>query len=164
LRYAPHVLRRRFGSTGLVVSALGFGAGHIGDPALDEGEVGRLLNFALDAGITLFDTARGYGASEERIGRHLAHRRGEFVLSTKIGYGIPGFADWTGPGVTAGIDAALLQLRTDFIDIMHLHSCPLEVLRQEELLSALGRAVTAGKVRVAVHPMSVPPTHPAPGH
>ena len=66
---------REFGNTGLKVSALGFGAGHVGDPSMDESAVGALLNAALDAGVTLVDTARGYGLSEERIGRHLAHRR-----------------------------------------------------------------------------------------
>jgi aryl-alcohol dehydrogenase-like predicted oxidoreductase len=66
--------RRPFGRTGLAVPILGFGAGHVGDPALDEAEVGRLLHGALDLGVTLIDTARSYGLSEERIGRHLAGR------------------------------------------------------------------------------------------
>jgi aryl-alcohol dehydrogenase-like predicted oxidoreductase len=85
--------RRPFGRTGLTVPSLGFGAGHVGDPALAEAEVERLLHGALDLGVTLIDTARSYGLSEERIGRHLAGRRDEFILSTKIGYGIPGYED-----------------------------------------------------------------------
>ena len=87
------MLLRPYGSTGLQVPALGFGAGQIGDASRDEGEVRRLLNTELDLGVTLIDTARGDGLSEERIGRHLAHRRGEFVLSTKVGYGIQGLPD-----------------------------------------------------------------------
>lgn len=142
---------RPFGNTGLDVPALGFGAGHIGDLALDEHAAGELLNAALDAGITLMDTARGYGASEERIGRHLAHRRDEFVLSTKVGYGIPGFDDWTGPCIAAGIDTALGLLRTDRIDIAHLHTCPLDVLERGDVIDALDAAVAAGKVRVAAY-------------
>lgn len=142
---------RPFGNTGLDVPALGFGAGHIGDLALDEHATGELLNAALDAGITLMDTARGYGASEERIGRHLAHRRDEFVLSTKVGYGIPGFDDWTGPCIAAGIDTALGLLRTDRIDIAHLHTCPLDVLERGDVIDALDAAVAAGKVRVAAY-------------
>ena len=142
---------RPFGNTGLDVSALGFGAGHIGDLSLDERDAGDLLNAALDAGITLMDTARGYGASEERIGRHLAHRRAEFVLSTKVGYGIPGHEDWTGPCISAGIDAALVLLRTDCIDIAHLHTCPVDVLERGDVIDALEAAVTAGKVRVAAY-------------
>jgi aryl-alcohol dehydrogenase-like predicted oxidoreductase len=142
---------RAFGSTGLSVSAVGFGAGHIGDPALDEHHVGHLLNAALDAGVTLVDTARGYGLSEERIGRHLSHRRDAFVLSSKCGYGIPGHEDWTPGCITAGVDHALRLMRTDRIDVMHLHSCPLEVLRRPGLVEALQDAVRAGKVRVAAY-------------
>jgi aryl-alcohol dehydrogenase-like predicted oxidoreductase len=142
---------RPFGRTGLTVPILGFGAGHVGDPALDEAEVGRLLHGALDLGVTLIDTARSYGLSEERIGRHLAGRRHEFVLSTKVGYGIPGFDDWTGPVIIAGVDAALGRLRTDRIDVAHLHSCPLEVLERGEVVTALQSTVRAGKVRVAAY-------------
>jgi aryl-alcohol dehydrogenase-like predicted oxidoreductase len=143
--------RRPFGRTGLTVPILGFGAGHVGDPALDEAEVGRLLHGALDLGVTLIDTARSYGLSEERIGRHLAGRRDEFVLSTKVGYGIPGHDDWTGPVITAGVDAALGRLRTDHVDIVHLHSCPLAVLERGEVIAALRAAVAAGKVGVAAY-------------
>jgi len=143
--------RREFGNTGLVVSALGFGAGHVGDSATSETEVDALLNAVLDLGITLVDTARGYGLSEERIGRHLAHRRQEFVLSTKVGYDVPGYENWTGPCITAGVDAALARLRTDVVDIVHLHSCPLDVLERGDVVEALERAVEAGKVRVAAY-------------
>jgi aryl-alcohol dehydrogenase-like predicted oxidoreductase len=142
---------RPFGTTGLTVPVLGFGAGHAGDPALDETEVGRLLHGALDLGVTLIDTARSYGLSEERIGRHLAGRRDEFVLSTKVGYGIPGYDDWTGPVIAAGVDAALGRLRTDRIDVVHLHSCPVAVLERGEVTAALQAAVAAGKVRVAAY-------------
>ena len=60
----------------------------VGSDALSEADAGRLLNAALDAGISLIDTARSYGLAEERIGRHLANRRDEYVLSTKVGYGV----------------------------------------------------------------------------
>ncbi len=143
--------KRSFGNTELTVSALGLGTGQIGDGKLSEQEVSVLLNEALDAGITLFDTARGYNLSEERIGRHLGQRRSEFVLSTKIGYDIPGHTDWTGPIITAGIEAALQKLQTDYIDIVHLHSCSVEILEQGEVITALQRAVQAGKVRVAAY-------------
>lgn len=145
------LLARPFGKTGLTVSALGLGAGQIGAAELTEDAVGRLLGAAVDLGITLIDTARGYGLSEERIGRHLAHRRDEIVISTKGGYGIPGHADWTGSSLTAGIDAALSRLRTDRLDIFHLHSCPLGTLEHGEVIQALEQAVGAGKVRVAAY-------------
>ncbi|HPS78218.1 MAG TPA: aldo/keto reductase [Thermoanaerobaculaceae bacterium] len=144
-------MTRALGTTGLEVGPLGLGAGPLGDPAMDEREVERLLVGALDLGVTLVDTARSYGLAEERIGRHLARRRSEVVLSTKVGYGIDGHADWTGPCVAAGIDEAMRRLRTDHLDIVHLHSCPLETLRRGDVLVALLDAVVAGKVRVAAY-------------
>ena len=95
---------RDFGSTGLSVSPLGFGAMQVGDPRIDDAEAARMLHGALDLGITLIDTARSYGLSEGRIGRHLSARRDEYVLSTKVGYGIDGVPDWTYDCVMAGVD------------------------------------------------------------
>src|SRR5664279_3370914 len=96
--------KRQFGNTGLEVSAIGFGAGHIGDYNSDEKSIDKLLNTAVDLGVTLFDTARGYGASEERIGKFLSHRRSDIVLSTKVGYSIPGFKDWTYECIVEGVN------------------------------------------------------------
>ncbi len=143
--------QRPYGRTGLCVSALGLGAGQIGDERLAEAAVAALLNQAVDAGITLIDTARAYGASEARIGRHLAHRRDEIVISTKLGYGIPGINDWTGPCITAGVEAALVRLCTDRLDIVHLHSCPREILERGEVIAALEAAKQAGKVRAIAY-------------
>lgn len=143
--------RRPFGRTGLTVPALGFGAGGVGDPALSERDAEALLNSVLDLGIGLIDTARSYGLSEERIGRHLARRRGEFVLSTKVGYGVPGYEDWTSGCVSAGVDLALANLATDVIDVVHLHSCPRATLEQSGVVGALLEAVRSGKVRVAAY-------------
>jgi aryl-alcohol dehydrogenase-like predicted oxidoreductase len=142
---------RPFGTTGLSVPALGLGAGQLGGPGQDDGEVGRLLNQALDLGVTLIDTARSYGCSEERIGRHLAHRRGEFVLTTKVGYGVAGEADWTAGCVRRGIDEALGRLRTDVIDVVLLHSCDAAALSDPGILAALDEARVAGKLRVAAY-------------
>ena len=143
--------RRSFGSTGLVVPVLGFGGGHIGGDELSESEVARLLGEAVDAGVTFIDTARSYGASEERIGRHLGHRRHELILSTKGGYGIAGVPDWSAAAVARGIDEALGRLRVDTIDVFHLHSCAVEVLAREDVRRALDDARAAGKIRVAAY-------------
>lgn len=142
---------RPLGATGVFVSPLGLGAGRIGGPETADADVDRLVGSALDAGVTLLDTARSYGLSEERLGRALAGRRERAVLSTKVGYGVPGLADWTGACVAAGVDAALARLCTDHIDVVHLHSCGLEVLERGEVVEALRRAVAAGKVRVAAY-------------
>jgi aryl-alcohol dehydrogenase-like predicted oxidoreductase len=144
-------IRRAFGATGLTVPVLGLGAGQLGDARLGDAEAGRLLQAALDVGVTLIDTARGYGLSEERIGRHLAHRRAEFVLATKVGYGVEGEADWTAGCVRRGIDEALRRLRTEVLDVVLLHSCGPGPLHDEGILGALDEARQAGKLRVAAY-------------
>jgi aryl-alcohol dehydrogenase-like predicted oxidoreductase len=143
--------RRRFGDTGLMVSAIGLGAGQIGEPDVTEADAEEVLHTALDLGVTLIDTAHGYKASEERIGRHLGRRRGEFVLSSKGGSGVDGYEDWTPAALTASIDLSLRRTRSDRIDVFHLHSCPTDVLQRGDLQEALDAAVTAGKVGVAAY-------------
>lgn len=145
------MLFKKFGKNNFEVSVLGFGAGHIGGNNLSDSEAGRLLNFALDNGVNLFDTARGYGLSEERIGRFLSYRRNEFILSTKVGYDIPGYENWTYDIIIAGIDAALKKLRTEYIDIVHLHSCHKNILLQGEVIDALEKARSEGKLKVAAY-------------
>jgi len=142
---------RAYGDTGLRVSALGFGAGQLGRDALSEADAAALLAGALDAGVTLIDTAPSYGLSEQRIGRHLGARREQAVISTKLGYGVEGVADWTGACITGGVEQALRILRTDRIDIAHLHSCPRAVLERGEVIDALDRAKAAGKLRAIAY-------------
>ncbi|UBV43045.1 aldo/keto reductase [Deinococcus taeanensis] len=143
--------QRDFGHTGLRVSVLGLGAGQVGAEHLSEDEAGTLLNRAVDRGVTLVDTARGYGLSEERIGRHLSYRRHDFILSSKGGYDAEGAEDWTPQAVRLGIEQALTRMRCDWIDIFHLHSCPADTLRREDLLGALDDARSSGLIRVAAY-------------
>lgn len=141
--------RRALGKTGLEVSALGLGAGPLGDARLPAADAEALVKGALDRGVTLFDTAPSYGSSEERLGRALGARRHDAVLVTKGGYGVPGVADWTGEVIRLGIDAALHRLRTDVIDVFLLHSCDEGTLRRDDIVGELDRAKTAGKIRAA---------------
>jgi aryl-alcohol dehydrogenase-like predicted oxidoreductase len=106
-------LARPLCTTGLTTSILGLGGGRICSDNVSGADVDRLAGAALDAGVTLIDTARSYGLSEERLGRALAGRREGLLLSTKVGYGAPSVPDWTGEVITAGVDAALRRLRTD---------------------------------------------------
>src|SRR5579884_3817291 len=139
---------RKFGrDTDLWVFPVGLGAGQL-ESAPD---VDRLLGTAIDLGVNVIDSARSYGASEELLGRHLFGRRDRVILSTKIGYGIAGVPDWTAPCITAGVDEALARLRTDRIDVVHLHSCPREVLERGEVVEALLAARRAGKVRLCAY-------------
>ena len=142
---------RPYGDTGMQVSALGLGAGQLGDERLPEREAESLLLGALDAGITLVDTAPSYGVSEARIGRFLGARRDAVVLSTKLGYGVAGVPDWTGPCIAGGVEQALRVLRTDRIDVAHLHSCPRAVLEDGEVIAALETAKAAGKLRAIAY-------------
>ncbi len=148
--------QRPFGNTGLNVSAIGFGGAAIWHAPGEKGGVGdrdvqALLNAMLDSGVTLIDTAGMYGLSEERIGKAIASRRDEFVLSSKCGYDRDMNEDWSPGAITTGIDRSLQLLKTDRIDIMHLHSCGLDVLRQGDAIDALDRAVEAGKIRCAAY-------------
>lgn len=141
-------------AAGIDVSPLGLGAGALGDARLGEREAEVLLATAIDEGVSLIDTARSYGLSEERIGRYVgahASRRARVAISTKGGYGVEGEADWTPRAVERGIDEALVRLRTGCIDVFHFHSCPLDVAQQEDLLGALERAREAGKIRAAAY-------------
>ncbi len=142
---------RPFGKTGLTVPVLGLGTGRIGGEDVPEGVVEELLGAALDLGVTLIDTARSYGLAEARIGQYLSHRRDEFVLSTKGGYGAIGEADWTPGAVTRGIELALETMRTDCIDVFHLHSCPKETALRDDIGAALEHAREAGKIRVVAY-------------
>ena len=141
--------QRRFGDTGLSVSVVGLGAGEIGETDVGEAVAAEVLHGALDLGVTLIDTARGYGSSEERIGRHLGRRRNEFVLSSKGGHDIEGQPDWSPGSVSASIDRSLRLTRSERIDIFYLHSCPVEVLQHGNLQDTLDEAVAAGKIGVA---------------
>ncbi|MEQ1502491.1 MAG: aldo/keto reductase [Myxococcota bacterium] len=128
-------------------SKLGLGGGPLGDAALDDAAAARLIAVALDLGVGVIDTAPSYGASEDRLGRHLGPRRRDVALVTKVGYGVPGHADWTGPCVALGIDRALGRLRTDHLDAVLLHSCPAAVALRDDIVGALVAARDAGKVR-----------------
>lgn len=88
-------------------------------------EVAALLNGILDLGCNLIDTAPAYGISEERIGRAISHRRSDFVLSTKVGetfeHGQSTY-DYSESSVRASIERSRQRLKTDFLDLVFIHS------------------------------------------
>ena len=141
------------GNTGLKVSRLGVGLAEIGyELSLSDAglaEAGRVLNAALDGGINFLDTAACYGASEEMIGRTVSHRRSEFVLATKCGHGSGGYSDthWTTQGIRDNIDRSLIRLNTDYLDLVHIHSCDVDVLKRGEVIEAVEEAKRTGKTR-----------------
>jgi aryl-alcohol dehydrogenase-like predicted oxidoreductase len=164
---------RPFGSTGVQVSALGFGAAEIGSENVVDQTVDTILGMALDMGVTVIDTAAMYLDSEEKIGRSLRGRRNQFLLFTKCGRCLPPRHNLLGLGVRAhrklrrsirgvdeetsldwyprvlewNIEQSLRKLKTEWIDLIQLHSCSEEILRRGEVVEVLRRARKAGKVR-----------------
>ncbi|MCW2496252.1 aldo/keto reductase [Jatrophihabitans sp.] len=145
---------RRLGNSGLVVSVVGLGTNNLG-MKLDAEQSREVVHAALDEGITLFDTADSYGASEERLGELLEGHRDDIVLATKFGSdlrprGLSNGEDWGARGsrryITRAVEASLRRLRTDWIDLYQLHR-PDPLTPIEETLSALDDLVHAGKVR-----------------
>jgi aryl-alcohol dehydrogenase-like predicted oxidoreductase len=146
---------RRLGRTNLQVSVVGFGALSIGLGSTEQQRVTQLLNQALDKGLNMIDTAECYGYpdknhSETLIGNAIGSRRDEYVLSSKVGHENGHFGqggDWSLRSIHRTIDRSLKRLKTNYLDIVHLHGCAVEVLRAGEVTEALKQARQAGKIR-----------------
>ena len=130
------------------VSVLGFGGSEIGYEHIPAGTVKALLNGALDTGLNVIDTAECYETSEELIGKAVSHRRAEYYLFTKCGHQ-DGFdvPDWDARLIGPSIDRSLRRLRTDYLDLVQLHSCSEQTLRRGDVVTALARAREEGKTR-----------------
>lgn len=143
---------RPIGSRGLTAGAVGFGAmgltGAYGTVGSDDPAV--LINRALDLGVSLIDTAEGYGGGEnERIvGQAIAARRDEVIVATKFGLtfsnGVAG-ADGSPENAARAIDGSLERLGTDHIDLWYLHRADPDIAI-EETVGAMAEQVAAGKV------------------
>ena len=142
-----------FGKTGYKVSRLGAGLAEIGHELelADIEQAGSVLNNALDMGINFLDTAASYDISEELIGLTLAQRRDEYTLVTKAGQangdGLYG-KDWTYETVRDSIDRSLRRMKTDYVDLVQLHSCGIPDLERGDIIRALEDARDAGKTRM----------------
>ena len=93
------------------------------------------------------DTAACYGNSEELVCRAIGDRRDEFVLSTKAGHVAGDYAgqSWIAKTVRDSIERSLRRMRTDHLDIVHLHSCSVEILERGDVIRALQDAKREGK-------------------
>ncbi|QDT94588.1 aldo/keto reductase [Gimesia aquarii] len=153
---------RPLGNTGFSISALGFGAFKIGRNQQikysqsydlpDDATTDHLLNSILDLGINHIDTAPAYGISEERIGRFLAHRRKEFLLSTKIGETFENGQstyDFSRASLQSSIERSLQRLKTDVLDIVLIHSNGDDesILTETDAVEVLQTAKQAGQIR-----------------
>jgi len=141
------VQTRAIGS--LQASVIGLGCNNFGG-RINEGASVAVVDAALDAGVTLFDTADVYGGtlSEEYLGRALGRRRDQAVIATK--FGAPIDDERKGGASPAYIERAcedsLRRLDTDRIDLYQLHF-PDQAVPLEDTLLALDTLERAGKVR-----------------
>jgi aryl-alcohol dehydrogenase-like predicted oxidoreductase len=149
---------RSLGNSGLVVSVVGLGCNNFGR-TLDTDATRAVVDAAIEAGVTLLDTADSYGGgrSEEILGEVLAGRRDQVVLATKfghrsvdMGYGPAAGAKGGRSYIMRAVEQSLRRLRTDYIDLYQLHT-PDPATPIEETLTALGELVTQGKVRYIGH-------------
>ncbi|MEU6865122.1 aldo/keto reductase [Streptomyces sp. NPDC046876] len=153
MRYLP------LGSSGLQVSAVGLGCNNFGG-WLDARATREVVDAALDAGITLLDTADIYGGgggSESHLGKALKGRREQVVLATKfgfagvdMGYGPAAGAKGGRAYIRRAVEESLRRLDTDHIDLYQLHS-PDPATPVAETLAALTELVAEGKVRYIGH-------------
>src|ERR1700761_3554287 len=142
---------RRLGESGLAVSVVGLGCNNFGRRIGLE-DTRTVVRAALDAGITLFDTADIYGDSEALLGEVLGAERDNIVLATKFGMPMQGKLgpDWDARGsrryIRKAVESSLRRLQTDWIDLYQMHA-PDPKTPIAETLAALQELVAEGKVR-----------------
>jgi aryl-alcohol dehydrogenase-like predicted oxidoreductase len=150
---------RQLGYSGLKVPALSFGTGTFGGGgeffkawgSSDVAEATRLVDVCLEAGVNLFDTADIYsrGLSEEILGKAIAGRRNNLLISTKASFRMADGPNELGSSryhVISACEASLRRLGTDHIDIYHLHGFD-AITPIEETLQTLDQLVRSGKIR-----------------
>ncbi|ADO74433.1 aldo/keto reductase [Stigmatella aurantiaca] len=148
--------RRRLGSSGLEVSAIGLGCmglSHGYGPATDTQEAIKLIRSAFERGITFFDTAEAYGPykNEELVGEALAPFRDQVVIATKFGFEFDAQGGQSGMNSRPGhikevAEAALKRLKTDRIDLFYQHRVDPNV-PIEEVAGAVKDLIQEGKVK-----------------
>jgi len=141
---------RRLGNSGLKVSVVGLGCNNFG-MRIDAAQTQAVVDAAIDAGVTLFDTADIYGGtqSEEFLGKALGKRRRDIVLATKFGMPVgqdPRKRGGSRRWIMQAVEDSLRRLGTDYIDLYQHHQ-PDPDTPVDETLRALDDLVTQGKVR-----------------
>lgn len=148
--------RRQLGSSGLEVSALGFGCmglSHGYGPATDKHQAISLIRAAGDRGVTFFDSAEVYGPylNEEIVGEALAPVREQVVIATKFGFtfghdGKQQVLNSRPEHIKWAVEGSLKRLKTGIIDLLYQHRVDPEV-PIEEVAGAVKELIQAGKVK-----------------
>ncbi|SDS85807.1 aldo/keto reductase [Microlunatus soli] len=145
---------QQLGNSGLTVSTVGLGCNNFGGRMPDEA-VPPVVDAAIDAGITLFDTADVYGnrgGSETLLGKALQGKRDQVIVATKFGADMHGAngPDWGVRGsrryIRLAVENSLRRLNTDWIDLYQMHQ-PDPNTPIEETLAALSELIAEGKIR-----------------
>ena len=146
---------RHLGNSGLEVSVIGLGCNNFGR-RLDEKQTATVVSAAVDAGITLFDTADLYGengTSETYLGKALKGHRDQVVIATKFGGPmgqLPMQKGGSRQHIFQAVEDSLRRLNTDYIDLYQMHFPDLNT-PIEETMRALDDLVRQGKVRYLGH-------------
>jgi aryl-alcohol dehydrogenase-like predicted oxidoreductase len=154
---------RSLGKSGLMVSTIGLGCnnfGRAGTASESQQGTNAVIGAAIEAGVTLFDTADIYGAergqSETLMGHALKGKRDSIVLATKFGMDMQGAngPDWGARGsrryIRLAVEASLRRLQTDWIDLYQLHH-PDPNTPIDETLQTLDDLISEGKIRYIGH-------------
>ena len=154
--------KRRLGQSHIYVSPLGLGTVKFGrNEAVKYPEafslpsmqtLDRLLNVAFDAGINLLDTAPAYGESEARIGKLLKNTRNQWIISSKVGELFSNgqsFFNFSRAHLNQSIEDSLKRLKTDYIDIILVHSngADIDLIENDEVFATLEQWKQSGKIR-----------------
>jgi predicted oxidoreductase len=148
---------RTLGASGIAISSIAWGMWRLAEGGRSAADAAKLVHTALDAGITLLDTAdiygfdgkTGFGDAEALLGEVLAAEPGlrqRMVLATKGGIMPPLPYDQSADYLNAAIDASLKRLKTDVIDLWQVHR-PDILAHPQEVARVLDDAVKAGKIR-----------------
>ena len=154
------MVTKKLGKTGLEVTQLGYGSMGLRGPktwgirVVDEDVAEKFLNLVLDVGINFIDTSPDYGISEERIGRYISGRRGEYYLATKCGCVYKQHEDhleinhvWQPEVIARNLETSLKRMRTEHIDLLQFHGGNAEDLQQAGLVRQLEDLRDQGLIR-----------------
>ena len=153
---------RRLPRTDLTASEVGFGVWTVGTDwwgRIEEPDKVKLLETAVELGVTLFDTADTYGKGygEEILAEALASKRHEIIIGTKFGYDFYDSIERIGHQertqkfepdfIRFACEQSLRRLKTDYIDIYQLHNPRVDALEKDEVFEVLEELVSEGKIR-----------------
>lgn len=149
-------MKKRMLGNGLEVSAIGMGAMGLSfglGRATEKIDAIKVLRHAVESGVTLFDTAEGYGpyTNEELVGEALEPVRGDVLIATKFGFDINDAGEMVGLNsrpdhIRKVVDASLGRLRTDVIDLLYQHRVD-PAVPLEDVAGTVRDLIAEGKVR-----------------